>query len=269
MLAGRQVLCSGGLGSLQQPAAGRAHFGVQRQRELRKRRCASCRAQYDAGWASSSLDAQVMLRNLRLAADCGVDGEAENGHSCPVQTLSKRAALLQYAETVEPSLIETFSEQVCAYRIASPTAGAFPHGTCVSCANLALSLALGCGCRYSVTTVVNVYTAGPCNGFGRLSHNRSRRPGHPTATVFRCPDQLPCRQLQGAAVQVQAILLADTHVRLHATGKPLTTKHIVHRPKACFARASHLRAGYMFRNALFRMELRGALILPALPLGMR
>jgi hypothetical protein len=70
MLAGRQVLCSSGLGSLQQPAAGRAHFGVQRQQELRKRRCASCRAQYDAGWASSSLDAQVMLHNLRLAADC-------------------------------------------------------------------------------------------------------------------------------------------------------------------------------------------------------
>ena len=130
MLAGRQVLCSSGLGSLQQPAAGRAHFGVQRQQELRKRRCASCRAQYDAGWASSSLDAQVMLHNLRLAADCSVDGEAEIRHSCPMQTLSKRAALLQYAETVEPSLIETFSEQVCACRIASPTAGASSHGNC-------------------------------------------------------------------------------------------------------------------------------------------
>jgi hypothetical protein len=30
---------------------------------------------------------------------------------------------------------------------------------------------------------------------------------------------------------------------------------------------SHAMAGYMFRNALFRMELRGALILPVLPAG--
>lgn len=30
---------------------------------------------------------------------------------------------------------------------------------------------------------------------------------------------------------------------------------------------SHMMAGYMFRNALFRMELRGALILPVLPPG--
>lgn len=30
---------------------------------------------------------------------------------------------------------------------------------------------------------------------------------------------------------------------------------------------SHMMAGFMFRNALFRMELRGALILPVLPPG--
>lgn len=152
MLAGRQVLCSSGLGSLQQPAAGRARFGVQRQQELRRRQCASCRAQYDAGWASSSLDAQVCSATCAWQLAVSVAGEAENGHSCPMQTLSKRPALLQYAETVEPSLIETFSEQVCAYRIASPTAGASSYSNCVSCANLALSLALGCGCCQSIST---------------------------------------------------------------------------------------------------------------------
>jgi hypothetical protein len=128
---------------------------VQRQQELRKRRCASCRAQYDAGWASSSLDAQ---------------------------TLSKRAALLQYAETVEPSLIETFSEQVPATVLDA-----------------------------SRTTVRGVLGTLPPQYF-----------------------------------DVQISSRADSFKELLYT---------------------HLRAGYMFRNALFRMELRGALILPALPLG--
>lgn len=51
---------------------------------------------------------------LADSGDCcaAVDYWASNRLSSVVQTLPKRAALLEYVRTVEPSLIEKFAEQV-------------------------------------------------------------------------------------------------------------------------------------------------------------
>jgi hypothetical protein len=167
-----------------------------------------------------------------------VDGEAEIRLSCPMQTLSKRAALLQYAETVEPSLIETFSEQVCAYFIASLTAGAFSHSTCVSrakpgivpCTRLwLLPICIHCRERLHCRSLQQFWTPlaqlcaaswAPC----RHSILMSRSAPVPTASRSCCSGtgHLARRQGRALARYRQAF---DDH-------------HVLRRPSACFARAA-------------------------------